>query len=149
MKNMKMTNAIEIAPNIKRIALSIVVIVCTACAGATGINTIEEKRAALKSRVERLCDAKVKGDWATVYDLFDPSFQKSTPKEKFINSDERKIKFLAYKIENIEILPSNDKAKVKIKWDIEMMGYKFSNAPRIQIWKLVDGNWYLQVKKQR
>ncbi len=107
-----------------------------------------DKKESLKAKVEQLCQAKQKGEWEKVYDLMTPAFKKATSKENFLKK-KRNMKLSSFKIDEIQINESGDKATVKILWDIEMLGYKFQNAPEIQHWEFVQGHWYYSPKKRK
>ncbi len=113
-----------------------------------GCTTVQVKNPqdSLLPRVQKLAQAKIRGDWATVYSLLAPSSKRRLPEAAFVNR-KRGIQFKTFKIKDIHLAPSQKEAVVKVLWEISMGGYDFKNAPELQSWVYVDGTWYLKMKK--
>ena len=54
-------------------------------------------------------------------------------RESYVNRT-RNLSYKGFGIEEITMLPSGDKATVKVKIDISFMGYDFKGAPQKQDW---------------
>ena len=116
----------------------------------TGCASFPQQRPeeSLRKRVDALMQAKIEERWDAVYNLYDSSFRKTTPKEKFVYST-RNMRFKNFSIEEIEILPSGQEAKVKVRSDISVQGFDFKGVPEAQHWIREKGKWLLKVKTQQ
>ena len=130
--------------NTKTFILAALVAFMTLSSGCATLSPGKEKDL-LRDRVAQLMNAKIAGKWDLAYDFFDPAFRIKVLKREF-TSRQRKTVFKNFEIRKLEILPSGKEAKVEIKNHISIMGYDFKNAPKVQHWIKVGGQWYLKVK---
>ncbi|WP_321491617.1 hypothetical protein [uncultured Desulfobacter sp.] len=102
-------------------------------------------KTSLSQRVTALWDARVKKDWATVFEMTDAAYQKTESKTKFIVKGGLK-EVLDFTIDNITISNDNSAmptATVMMRFTIFKAGYKFK--PVIQeLWLFEPNNgWVL------
>jgi len=91
--------------------------------------------------------AQIDKKWELAYSFFDASSREKLTRESYVNKP-RKLSFTGFAIEEITILPSGDKAEVKVKIDILYMGYNFKGAPQVQNWSKENGAWYVNSRSQ-
>lgn len=127
------------------IMIAMVTNACSTMSQRLSKQTPEE---ALRSRVEKLMNAKVNNDWAEVYDCLASSYRKEMAQKDFVQM-KRDMRFIKYTIDSIEIQPSGDEAIVKLKYDVKMQSFDFNDRPETQHWIKEDGNWFEVIKKRK
>jgi uncharacterized protein YceK len=100
---------------------------------------------AIRERVEKLMDAKMNNDWATVYDLLSPAYREKVSKDGFVQKS-RGLMFTGYTIDSIEIKPSGDKAVVELTYSVNMRGFEFKDNPETQQWVKKGWHWYMDLE---
>lgn len=124
--------------------LSLVAAFVAFVCGCATLSSSKDEENALRDRVVQMMDAKIAGNWDLVYDFYDPA---SRPKASVEDSSTAKgVIFKGYAIEKIEILESGKEARVETRNDISMQGFDFKDAPDVQRWVKVKGEWYFGVK---
>jgi hypothetical protein len=98
----------------------------------------------LRDRVQAMMDAKIKNDWAKVYDYLSPSYQKTISKDAFSRMS-RSVYFIKYAINSINIGPSGSEANVEVNYDADLKGFDMKNRIEKQTWIKVEGEWYLDI----
>jgi len=101
-------------------------------------------KAALKNRTIALMDARVNQDYKKVYSLFCSDFRNAIDLSRYSSS--KKVNTIAYKIESIEIDPSQENATVTLKNTIKINGNEYEGVQNIQKWIFENDEWYLYVK---
>lgn len=99
---------------------------------------------ALQKRVDGLMQAKIHDKWDVVYSYYNSSYKKAVSQNQFLQIS-RKVKFKSCKIEKMDILPEENEANVKVKYDISMGGFDFKNASENQHWVKEGRQWFLKV----
>lgn len=95
----------------------------------------------LVNRAHALWDAKVQRQWETFYDLTTSEYRSHVSKDQFLKSTFLTIE--SFEIQNVEIAPAGDTAKVRVAFKMLRDGYEFS--PKIRdTWIRENGQWYYQ-----
>jgi len=86
----------------------------------------------------------MEGNWIKVYSFFDQNYKSKIADTLF--KSPKKVKFLKYTIEKLEVSPDGDKAEVIIKSDIEVNDFLIKNTFDNQKWIFENGNWFHSAK---
>jgi hypothetical protein len=116
-------------------------------AGCASLSPKPAKQETLEDRVKQYMQAQIDKKWELAYSFFDASSREKLTRESYVNKP-RKLSFTGFAIEEITVLPSGDKAEVKVKIDILYMGYNFKGAPQVQTWSKENGAWYVNSRSQ-
>lgn len=103
-----------------------------------------DKKATLEERVQQYMQAQVDQQWNTAYSFLNASSRKQTAREEYINQT-RKAAYTGFEIDEINVLPEGDTAKVKVRIDISFMGFELKRAPHNQEWVKEKGAWYINI----
>lgn len=117
-------------------------------AGCATLSPLTAKQEPLGERVKNYMQAQVDGKWDHAYSFFDASSREGTARESYINRS-RKLSYKGFEIEEITVLPSGDKATVKVRIEISFMGYDFKGAPQTQNWVKERGGWFVKSELQQ
>jgi hypothetical protein len=116
-------------------------------AGCAALSPITAKQETLEERVKNYMQAQIEGKWDRVYSFFDTSTRERISRDSFMNRT-RQLSFKGFGIEEINMVPSRDEAKVKVRIDISFMGYNFQGAPQEQSWVKEKGEWFVKSEPQ-
>jgi hypothetical protein len=133
--------------NLKRCAwIWAVLWVVVATVGACAPKPTEE---GLRKRVEAAWNAKVRGDWAAVYEMCSDNFKQHTDKGRFASAANLKVK--RFEIDKVEMDASADpaRAKVTIKAEMNPMGFELKGVRITEDWIFEDGEWRLDINPKR
>jgi hypothetical protein len=137
----------------KRTALLLIFgMLLVSCATTTGQSgrslSPETKEALLRERVMTMWNAQVKGDRATMYDLYDPFYRAKENKGAFVGTA---VPLFYYNPEIKEIGVKGNVATVRVQMEYELRRYmvrgrEVSQAKQqvvtTETWLFIDGNWY-------
>jgi uncharacterized protein YceK len=112
--------------------------------GCATLLSPKDEKEVLTSRLSQMMNAKMAGEWAKAYDYYTPEFRQVVSKTNFGDKSLERVRYGGYTIGNISIADSGNQAQIELTCDISMKGFDFANAPQIQQWKKVGGNWYYQ-----
>jgi hypothetical protein len=116
-------------------------------AGCAAVSPLSAKQETLEERVNQYMQAQIDGKRDLAYSFFDASSRGKIPRESYVNQP-RKLSYTGFSIEEITVLPSGDKAEVKVKIDLLFMGYNFKGAPQTQEWVKEKGAWFVNFQAQ-
>lgn len=116
-------------------------------AGCASLSPINPKQA-LEERVGNYMQARTDGEWNKVYTFFDPSYRERVSLESFVHTP-KNILFKTFKVEEINVSPSENQATVKLRIDIALQGVTFPDAPQTQHWIKESGEWFLKKAGQK
>jgi hypothetical protein len=100
----------------------------------------------LRARVTQEWEAKISGDWGTVYDLTTKAFRSTVKREKYIGG--KSLIITRYEINEITADPEQGRAWVQVGFDIKHMGKAFKGARTKEEWIWEDGKWCLNLKQK-
>lgn len=110
-----------------------------------------DRRARLEQRVKALWDARMKGDHATAYDLFDFAYRAATPKKHYLENT-GVITYLSYAPpEKITIRGNEADVNIKVRYEIKTVMLPSSGKPLTVApvdtevpgtWVWVGDDWY-------
>jgi hypothetical protein len=113
--------------------------------GSGSLQAAQDERKALTERATAFWEARVKGDWATVFDYLSESERKGGTKEQYVTFSKEKgpFHYLSFKLGDVEV--EGDVGWVKTAFEVEPM--KFPGLPpnkldTWQVWEKRDGKWY-------
>jgi hypothetical protein len=132
-------NKILIFPTLTACLLLFLVV---GCAGLSP--KASDKKATLEERVQKYMQAQVDQQWNTAYSFLNASSREQTPREQYIQQT-RKATYTGFEIDEINVLPEGDKAKVRVRIDISFMGFELKRAPHNQEWVKEKGVWYVNI----
>ncbi len=116
-------------------------------AGCATLSPLTTKQETLEERVTNYMQAQTDGKWDIVYSFFDASSREKTSRESYVHQT-RKVSCKGFAIEDIAVLPSGDRATVKVGIHISFMGYDFKRAPQTQEWVKEKGAWFVKFPSQ-
>ena len=96
----------------------------------------------LEERVKNYMQAQMERKWSLAYGFLDSSSREKVAQDSYV-SRLRKVNFKAFSIEEITVLPSGDKATVKVRMDFPYMGYTFKGVSQMQNWVKEKGEWFV------
>jgi hypothetical protein len=120
------------------IGLALVVLgVCLAGAAQT-------EQELLGQRAREFWEARVKGDWAVVYDYLSAGEREKLDKEAFVagSKENAPFRYLSYKLGGIET--EGDLGWVEVRYAVQITRYPELAAKEMNIWQLwrkADGSW--------
>jgi len=113
--------------------------------GVTPLQAAQDEQKALTERATAFWQARVKGDWATVYDYLAESEKQGGTKEQYVTFSKEKgpFHYLSYKLGNVEV--DGNVGWVKTAFEVEPT--RFPGLPPNKIdtwqpWEKRDGQWY-------
>jgi hypothetical protein len=112
-------------------------------AGCTALSSATVKQETLEERVNHYMQAQMDGKWDRAYSFFDSSSRERETRESYVNRT-RKLSNRGFSVVEIKMLPSGDQATVKVKTDVQYMGYKFEGVSQTQNWVREGGEWFVQ-----
>ncbi|MHB8909178.1 MAG: nuclear transport factor 2 family protein, partial [Syntrophales bacterium] len=110
-------------------------------AGCAALSPAKEEP--IEERVKNYMQAQMERKWDRAYEFFDSSSREKVARDSYVYRV-RTVNFKAFKIENIEVLPSGDEATVKVRMDIPYMGYNFQGVSQMQTWVKEKGQWFVK-----
>lgn len=125
--------------------LSLTFFVIFGCAHRPGNRTSEEKT--LRDKVTQEWEAKVHGEWGTVYELTTREFKNSVTRDAFVSGKNLRIE--NFSIQEITVDSAQEKAVVQVSFDINHMGIPFKGASTREEWMREEGEWRLNLKPRR
>jgi hypothetical protein len=129
----------------KALSAAIACLILIMFAGCAALPPPPTKQETLEERVKNYMQAQVKKNWGQAYSFFDTSSRDKVTRDSYL-SQTRKMAYNGFAIEEITVLPSGDKATVKVRIDIAFMGYVFPRAPQTQEWVKEGGAWFVKHK---
>jgi len=114
--------------------------------GCAAIWPLGSKQVPLEDRINNFMQAQVDRNWSQAYSFFDSDSRENIIQEEFM-SQSRKISFTGFRIEEIDMLPSADRATVKVRIDLLFMGFEFKGdkgGPQTQQWVKEKGAWFVK-----
>jgi hypothetical protein len=112
--------------------------------GCAALSPQRDEPMALKNRVAALHQAKVEGDWSSVYDFFYSGYREKRTKTQFL-SKPKGMNFKNFEVGKVEIAPSGDSATVEVKEDFSYQGYEFDGYFKPQTWVKENGEWVFKL----
>lgn len=109
------------------------------CAHLPGFGVSDEE--ALRERVVRVWEAKIKKDWGTVYDLTWEEFKKEVSREQFVGAANLEVN--RFEIKDLEIRPEERRATVMIRFDMTYLGFQLRGTEIKEEWMREAGSWFL------
>lgn len=105
----------------------------------------------LREQATRFWEARVRGDWATVYDYLSEEERAGQTKEKYVETSKASgpWRYLHYRMGSVEA--SDNMGWVKIEYSVEPVmfpGIKPRHSDHWQKWEKVDGKWTLLFAKR-
>ena len=110
-------------------------------AGCAALSPVKEEP--LEERVKNYMQAQIDRKWDRAYEFLDSSSRESVTRESYL-SQNRRLPYRKYTIDEIAVSPSGDQATVKIKTDISFQGFNFKGASFIQHWVKEKGAWFVK-----
>ena len=113
--------------------------------GCNSLSSIIKKPQTLEERVNAYMQTKIDNRWDLAYSFFDSASKKQLTKEQY-SFRPRQFSYTGFRIEDINILPSGDRATVKVRIDMLFMGYAFKGDEgklQRQEWVKEKGRWYV------
>jgi hypothetical protein len=101
-----------------------------------------ESEKALSKKVKMEWDAKVKGDYSTVYDLSYAHFKKTTKKDAFVGRARPAV--MKYTIKEVRITEPGRKAVAKVEYETMQQAMRFT-VPIEEEWLMENGKWALKL----
>lgn len=100
---------------------------------------------ALREQAKIFWEARVKGDWATVYDCLSESERMGVSKEAFVEKNKTggPFRYLRYKLGEAET--ADDMGWLKVEYEAEAVrfpGLPARRTERWSYWEKLDGKWY-------
>lgn len=120
--------------------LMMVIAGCSALSPRTSASKVP-----LEERINTYMQAQIAQDWARAYTFLNQSSRKQISREQYIHQT-RKATYTAFEIDEINMLPESDTAKVRVRLDISFMGYELKRTPYNQVWVKEKGAWYVNTK---
>jgi len=113
--------------------------------GSGSLQAAQDERKALTDRAKAFWDARVKGDWGTVFDFLADSEKKGGTKEQYIAFSKEKgpFRYLSYKLEDVEV--ESDTGWVKTAYELEptrFPGLPPNKVNTWQVWEKWEGQWF-------
>jgi hypothetical protein len=131
---------------IRTLSAAVCCLIVILLAGCATLSSLDTKQGTLDERVKNFMQAQVDGKWDYAYSFFDSSSREKVSRENYVANYARQNKhsYKGFVIEEITVLPSGEKATVKVRIDISFMGYVFPGAPQTQNWVKENGGWFLK-----
>jgi len=126
----------------RKTAIVITVCLFVLCSACAQFQLDPRGEDALRNRVQTLWEAKVKNDWAAVYDMTAESYRMKVDKNAFLQAP--KAATQGFVIKEIELVEPGKKAVVTVESRIEVMGRQFPMAIR-ETWVWEEGVWRLKL----
>lgn len=110
-----------------------------------------ERKVKLEKRVESLWKARVAGDYAFAYDVFDFAYKAATTKKTYVENT-GVITYQTYSVEGISVAGTEATVKMKLKYEVKPTMLPGSGKPikldlieveATNTWVWVDSDWYL------
>lgn len=110
------------------------------------LQAAQDEGKVLREYATKFWEARVKGDWATVYDYLSPEERSGKTRDKFIETSKQTgpWRYLHYKIGAVEA--ADDMGWVKIEYSqepVQFPGIKPKIVDRWEKWEKVEGRWTL------
>jgi len=99
---------------------------------------------ALKNRVTRFWDARLKDDAAVLYEFLEPAARRRVTLTAFVRS-QGTFHFLSYRIQSIKIVEEKGWVKVKYSFKLripQVAGFGPWSQESFEVWTLLDGVWH-------
>ncbi len=91
----------------------------------------------LRKRVQDFLTMKAQGFWGNLVQFYDPPFRHLAPRGNYA----RRVKIIDPKIRDVEFV-SPDKAKVYVRFTIEISGVQYPGEEEIQLWVRKGDTWF-------
>lgn len=112
----------------------------------------EHATQALKERAKTLWNARVAGDWATVYNLLPVEETSEMTKEAFVAQRKEKDPFRYLSTKLGEAAVAGAMGWVELEYDVQLKDYPQAPPRHMQtwsVWFVKNGQWYPMTKEQR
>lgn len=120
------------------VAVVLVAVVAGYLISVSGGNTEE----ALRQQVQKEWDARVSGDWGTVYDLTTRAFKENMSKANFVGKSNIIIK--DFTVKDVRVLESGKEGESFVEYKMSHMGFDFdTKSKRKWVWE--DGAWHMEL----
>ncbi len=105
----------------------------------------QDERSQLIERANQYWQAKVKGDYAVIYDFLSPEEKGNETSQEYVKrmKDKGVFQFLSFKIEDAQT--SSDLGWVRVDYETKPIRYPKLNANRMNtwtLWKKIDQKWH-------
>jgi hypothetical protein len=119
---------------------------------AGSLQAAQDEQKALKERATILWEARVKGDWATVFDYLSETEKKGGTKEQYVAFSKEKgpFRYLSYKLGDVDV--EGDVGWVRTAYEIEptrFPGLPPNKLDTWQVWENKDGKWFPIANEQQ
>lgn len=125
---------------VKCVSLIIMITVLFSC---STIRTAPDEKN-LHNRAEKLWEAKVEGDWETIYNMTVESYREKVQLEKFARAPFLNV--LSFSIKEIKAEPPE--ARVMVEYRFAHQSFEFDAIAKDE-WVWENGNWFLNMKPMR
>lgn len=111
----------------------------------------EDRKGRLEQRVKALWEARIAGEYAQAYDMFDFAYQAATPKVYYLNNI-GVITYMTYAIDKLEISGNEASVNMKLRYEVKPTMVPGSpkpiTVPPVDVespnkWVWVGHDWYL------
>ena len=111
----------------------------------------QDEAKALRERATAFWEARVKGDWATVFDYLSEAERKGGTKDQYVEFTKEKgpFRYLSYKLGDVDV--EGDLGWVKTAFSVTPMrfpGARPDQVDRWMVWEKRDGQWYPLTSKE-
>jgi hypothetical protein len=118
---------------------------------AGSVQAAQDENKALRERATAFWEARVKGDWGTVYDYLSGKEIGSATKQQYIDFSKEKgpFAYVSYKLGEVDV--DGDTGWVKTAFDLRptrFPTYPPNHVDQWQVWEKRDGKWY-PIPKER
>lgn len=100
---------------------------------------VQDESSSLQDRVARFWDAKIQKDWNGAYNYFCKKYQDKTKREDFVSSSNLDI--IVFEVVSTRMFDSGRKARVIVKFDAEVMGFKLKDIQLEEEWINEERTW--------
>jgi hypothetical protein len=111
----------------------------------------QDEAKTLRERATAFWEARVKGDWSTVYDYLSETERKGGTKDQYVEftKEQGPFRYLSYKLGEVDV--EGDSGWVKTAFSVTPMrfpGARPDQVDRWMVWEKRDGQWYPLTSKE-
>jgi hypothetical protein len=117
-------------------------------AGCAGLFSITVPQESLEERIKNYMQAQIDQEWDHAYEFFDSSSRRKIARESYVYRT-RTLGYTGFRMEEINMLPSEDQATVKVRIDVMAMSFNFRGVSQTQNWVKEKGGWFVKSEQQK